>query len=141
MNADDRSALNTSTGQILEAAMATLRSARLFAWLAALFAATVSTSYAGPCSNAIDRMQARLDARLEAKAAAGPTASESAAGLQHRQPTPNSIAAAEEKSGALSADKVDAAKQAMARARAADGAGNKEACDQALAEVSSVLGP
>lgn len=121
--------------------MATLPSARLLAWLAALFAATVSASYAGPCSVAIDRMQARLDARLEAKAAAAPTATESTAALQHRQPTPNSIAAAEEKSGTLSPDKVDAAKQAMARARAADDAGNKDACEQALAEISSVLGP
>ena len=40
------------------------------------FAAAMSVSYAGPCSDEIDNMQARIDAKLEAKAAAGPTARE-----------------------------------------------------------------
>ena len=53
--------------------------------------------------------------------------------------TPGSIAAAEEKLGSLSPDQVDAARQAMARARAADAAGDKAACQQALAEVQALL--
>ena len=40
------------------------------------FAAAMSASYAGPCSDEIDNMQARIDAKLEAQAAAGPTARE-----------------------------------------------------------------
>ena len=35
--------------------------------------ASVSASYAGPCTSDIGEMQARIDAKLRAKAAAGPT--------------------------------------------------------------------
>jgi hypothetical protein len=86
-------------------------------------------------------MQARLDARLAAKAATGPSAAEGASATMHRQPTPGSIAAAEEKLGNLSSEKVGAILQAMARARAADSAGDKDACEQALADVQRVIGP
>src|SRR3979409_28469 len=42
--------------------------------LIAAFAASMSLGFAGPCSRAVDRMQARIDARLEAAAGSGPTA-------------------------------------------------------------------
>jgi hypothetical protein len=61
----------------------------------ALFLSIV-TSEAGPCSLEIDRTQDRVDAMIAATAAAGPSAPESTAATMHRQPTPNSIAAAEE---------------------------------------------
>ena len=52
------------------------------------FAAVMSASYAGPCSDEIDNMQARIDAKLEAKAAAGPTAHEEVgAGMSDAIPT------------------------------------------------------
>ena len=52
------------------------------------FAAAMSASYAGPCSDEIDNMQARIDAKLEAKAAAGPTAREGVgAGMSDAIPT------------------------------------------------------
>jgi len=86
-------------------------------------------------------MQARLDAALAAKVATGPSAAEGASATMHRQPTPGSIAAAEEKLGNLSSEKVGAVQQAMARARAADSAGDKAACEQALADVQRVIGP
>ena len=54
-------------------------------------------SFAGPCSQEIDQMQAKMNARLEARADVGRAAPESSAATMHRQPTPGSIAAAESK--------------------------------------------
>ena len=54
---------------------------------------------AGPCSPDIDRMQARVDGLIAATAAAGPVGRESRAATTHHQPTPGSIAAAEERLG------------------------------------------
>jgi hypothetical protein len=86
-------------------------------------------------------MQARIDAKLEAKAAAGPTAKEGVAAGMSVQPTPASIAAAEEKLGDISPRKVKAIKRGMARARAADKVGDLRACNKALGAVQRVLGP
>jgi hypothetical protein len=97
--------------------------------------------YAGPCSHDIDLMQSRVDARLEARAAAGPSARESTEATMHRQPTPGSIAAAESKLGEVSSDQVKAVETGMARARKADLANDKSACEQALAEVPRAFGP
>jgi hypothetical protein len=108
---------------------------------AAALAASMSVSYAGPCSPQIDRMQSRVDARLESRAAAGPQARESTSAMMHHQPTPGSIAAAEEGVGDLSPQMAEAARQAMARARAADSAGDKGACEEALADVQRVISP
>jgi hypothetical protein len=107
---------------------------------AASFAASMSACGAGPCSHEIDRAQAQVDARLEARAAAGPVARESTAALEHRQPTPGSIAAAESRLGEMSAQAVEALAAAMARAREADRAGDRNACEQALADVRRVIG-
>jgi hypothetical protein len=96
---------------------------------------------AGSCSNEIDRMQALVDAKVEAKAGAGSSAKESPEALVHRQPTPGSIAAAESKLGEISPLKVEVVEAAMARARKADLAEDKSACEQALAEVQRELGP
>ena len=104
-------------------------------------AATASAAYAGPCSGQIDAIQARIDAKLEAKAAAGPAAKEGVAAGIGLQPTPASIAAAEEKLGEISPRKVKAIKRGMARARVADKVGDLRACRKALAAVQRVLGP
>jgi hypothetical protein len=84
-------------------------------------------------------MQARVDAKLRADAALGPSATEGNAALTHRQPTPGSVATAEEKLGDLSARRAAALTQGMARARAADSAGDKSACERALAEVEHAI--
>jgi|SoiMethySBSTD1v2_1073268.scaffolds.fasta_scaffold2654865_2 hypothetical protein len=55
---------------------------------AAALAASMSVSYAGPCSHEIDRLQTAINAKLGAKAVAGPSARESTAARTHRQPTP-----------------------------------------------------
>jgi mRNA-degrading endonuclease toxin of MazEF toxin-antitoxin module len=114
---------------------------RVLIFSAVAVAATASTTYAGPCSDQIDAMQARIDARLEAKAAAGPTAKQGVAAGMSVQPTPRSIAAAEEKLGEFSQLTVAAIGQGMARARAADAAGDANACEKALADVQRAVGP
>ena len=114
---------------------------RVLVFSAMAVAATASTTYAGPCSGQIDAMQARIDAKLEAKAAADPTAKEGVAATMNMQPTPASIAAAEEKLGDISPKRVKAMKRGMARARVADMVGDLRACRKALAAVQRVLGP
>jgi hypothetical protein len=114
---------------------------RLIVLSAAAIAATISTAQAGPCSSEIDSTQARADARLPAQAAAGPSAKESTDALAHRQPTPNSVARAEQGLREMSAETIAAVKQGMERARAADKAGDKNACEQALAEVQRLIRP
>jgi hypothetical protein len=71
----------------------------------------------------------------------GPTARESVAATDHRQPTPDSIAAAEAKLGDLSPRTVEAIESGMTRARKADAEGNKTACEAALAEVQRAIAP
>jgi hypothetical protein len=104
------------------------------------FVLSTSASYASPCTDRIDAMQARIDAALEAKAAAGQTGKEGVPAGMSVQPTPRSIAAAEEKLGDVSAQTVAVVGQGMARARAADAAGDANACQKALADVQRVVG-
>jgi hypothetical protein len=112
---------------------------RMTLWGAVVVATPTATCFAGPCTSQIDALQARIDAALEAKAAGGPSAQESVGATLSHQPTPSSIAAAEEKLHELSAQQVSAVKRAMARARAADAAGDTKACERALAKVQHVL--
>jgi hypothetical protein len=107
---------------------------------AAALAASISVSYAGPCGQEIDRVQAKINAKLEAIAAAGPPAPASAMGGTGVQPTPRSMLTVEERMGEISPQTVHAVEESMARARAADGAGDKTACEQALADVQRFLG-
>ena len=127
------SALGTCGGKIMSIQ-------RLVVACAAAFAALMSASYAGPCSQGIDRVQAQFDAKLEANAALGPSARESTAATMNRQPTPDSIAAAEAKLGEISPESVQAVQASMARARDADRAGDQSTCEQALADVQRILG-
>jgi hypothetical protein len=119
-----------------------MKTARMLALSAVAFAASISASWAGPCSGEIDAMVARINAALEARAGAGSTAKEQAvAAGRHVQPTPRSLATAEEKLGEMSPETIELVKQAMARAIAADSAGDNAACKQALAEVQRAIGP
>jgi hypothetical protein len=86
-------------------------------------------------------MQGRIDAKIDVAASAGPSAPESSGALLHRQPTPGSIVAAETGLGEISPQTVKAVREAMARAREADQAGNLAACEQALAEVQRTIEP
>src|SRR5215469_12554111 len=100
---------------------------------------SVSSSQAGPCSKQIDRMQARIDARVEAIAAAGPFLRQGTFAGMNDQPTPRSIATAEARAGEISWQTLDAVRAAMVRARAADSAGDRRACRQALAEARRAI--
>jgi hypothetical protein len=114
---------------------------RLLVLSTASLITSTTAAYAGPCSPEIERMQARVDARVEVPAGAGPSAAESSDARLHRQPTPGSIAAAESRVGKISPQTVNAVREAMARARQADQAGDMPACEQALAEVQRTIGP
>jgi hypothetical protein len=82
----------------------------------AIFAASISAGYAGPCSQ-------------EIATAAVSSARESTAATMHRQPTPHSIATGESELGDLSPEQVTAVTALMARAREADSAGDESACN------------
>jgi hypothetical protein len=118
-----------------------MTAARLLVFGAITFAASISASYAGPCSEEIGNMMVRINAKLEAKAASGPTAREGVGAGMSVQPTPRSIATAEERLGEVSPQTVDVVRQAMSRARTADSAGDKTACEQALADAQRAIGP
>jgi len=103
--------------------------------------ALISAACAGPCTDDITRMEVRINTKLDAIAAAGPTGAQDATAYgKHLQPTPGTLATAEEKLRELSTKKADTIRQAMDRARAADASGDKSACAHALAEVDRELG-
>jgi len=118
-----------------------MKIARMLALSAVAFATFTSATLAGPCSAEIDATMVRFNTALEANAAAGSTANEQAVvGGRHIQPTPRSIAAAEEKLGQMSAETIKLVERTMERARAADSVGDVVACKEALAEVQRVIG-
>jgi hypothetical protein len=98
-----------------------------------------SMAHGASCSDDIDRMQARIDAKVAAIAAAGPFVPASISAGMGDQPTPFGMATVEERMGELSRNKVDAARDAMAQARAANAAGNRKACEKALAQVRRIM--
>jgi hypothetical protein len=95
---------------------------------AAIVAVSVRGSFAGPCSSEISGIQARVDGALEALAANGSGAAESSDARLHRQPTPRSIAAAEERLGIVPAKSLEGVVEAMVRARAAAEVGDRGDC-------------
>lgn len=110
--------------------------------LATVAAATflfLQPSLAGPCTTTIDQAQARLDKQIEAVAAAGPAGEQSGAAQLHRQPTPGSMAAAEQKLGEGAS--FEPALAALAQARTADAANDRAGCESALAELDRLVGP
>jgi hypothetical protein len=96
-------------------------------------------AFAGPCMGQIDEAQSAFDARLSAAAAAGPAKAQSSAATTHHQPTPKTIASAEESLGEISPEKSHAFTEAVSRARAADAAGDLKACGVALADAKAAL--
>jgi len=94
---------------------------------------------AGPCSEDIGRMRTAIDAKLNALAAAGPSEKQGVGAQTHRQPTPHSIAEAQSKTGALSPTTIEKVTNAMDRARKADAAGDKVACEDALSDAKKLI--
>jgi hypothetical protein len=108
--------------------------------LAVALIAPISTGYAASCAKDIDAMQARFDARLEAIAAGGQSAPQSVKADMNAQPTPSSIAKAEEKLGELNQHMVRNVRRALTRARAADARGNTRRCERELSVAQRALG-
>jgi hypothetical protein len=96
---------------------------------------TMTNSYAGPCQDSIDRVQVQVDAAIDKSAGAGPWRPESLSATRSRQPTPESIAAAEGASGRAQ----QRALKAIGRARAADSAGNVALCNAELKKAKRAL--
>jgi len=109
------------------------------AWLTGIVALCLLAvpAAAGPCTGGIRSMEDRINAWLDRLAAGEPTKRQTLGAQMHRQPTPRSIAEAE---GVPSAT-IARVRDAMERANQADRAGDKAACDKALAEISPLLAP
>jgi hypothetical protein len=105
---------------------------------AAAVALSAQPSLANPCSQDIDRAWVEVNAKIQARVAAGRSASQSTTALLYRQPTPSSIAAAEEALVDIWLP-METAVAALARAREADRANDGIACEGALAEVRRVI--
>jgi hypothetical protein len=98
-----------------------------------------ATAHAGPCTDRIYQTDLDVAKILDSAAAEGRPATESTFATMHRQPTPGSVASAEQQAGDLSADEVQAITEAMDVARHADDANDRDGCEKALAEVDRML--
>ncbi|HEX4556347.1 MAG TPA: hypothetical protein VH249_20320 [Xanthobacteraceae bacterium] len=107
---------------------------RLLVLSAAALALSTLPSRAGPCAQDIDRAWTELNAKIQARIGAGRSEPQSMIALLHRQPTPATVAAAEEHAGDGWAP-MEATVAALARAREADHAKDKATCERALAEA------
>ncbi len=109
-------------------------------WLSvvALSLSTVG-AFAGPCAEQIYNDDLAISKRLGAAAAGGKAAPESGFATMHRQPTPLTIAGAEQKAGDLSEAEVKAIAEFMDEARKADAAGDAVACHKAIADAERML--
>lgn len=110
---------------------------KIFGFCALVALGTITQAHAGPCSDAIDHVQAQVDATIDQRANAGPWLPESNSALRSHQPTPNSIAKAEAAAG--HGRKQEAALAALGRARDADFRGDLGQCDHELANVRRIL--
>ena len=95
--------------------------------------------HAGPCTDRIYETNLEVAKLLDAAAAQGRTAAQSTFATMHRQPTPGSIASAEQQAGDLSSAEVQAITEAMDVARRADDEGDRAGCEKALSQVDRVL--
>jgi hypothetical protein len=116
-----------------------MRFRELLALSAVAFALSTQPSRANSCSQDIDRAWAQVNVKIQARSAAGRSLPQSAIALLHRQPTQSSIAAAEETLVDVWLP-MEAAVAALSRAREADRANDRIACEELLAEVQRAIG-
>jgi hypothetical protein len=110
------------------------------AWLGAgALVFLAQPALAGPCAGDIHDVEIALNAKLDAIAGRGNGAAQTTAAQLHRQPTPNSIAAAEAKVGDISDSDVTKVRQFIDTARSADDSGNLEACHKALGDARALM--
>jgi hypothetical protein len=108
----------------------------------AAFACVVcpALAYAGPCAEDLYKADLDIGKRLDEIAANGKAGAESTFATAHHQPTPATVAGAEEKLGDISEAQVTAVRNYMAEAKQADDSGDKNACEKALSEARNILG-
>ena len=106
---------------------------------AAALALIAAPADAGPCTDRIYQADLEVEKLLDAAAANGKPAPQSSFATMHRQPTPGTVASAEEKAGDLSSDQVQAITEKLDAARDADDKGNRAACEKALNEAERML--
>ena len=115
------------------------RRGRIFG--AVVFTLVCVPALAGPCANEIYQANEAIGKKLEAAAAKGKAAPQSTFATTHHQPTPATVAGAEEQVGDIPESVVKELRAFMQAARMADEAGDKGGCEKALAEAKSILGP
>ena len=98
---------------------------------AAAFIIAHTAAYAGPCTDEIAKLQKIAD-DTRAGGFTGPTANQTIGAQLHHQPTPNSIAVAEN----MASGKVDAV---LTSAKSLDGAGKEADCMEAVAKAKLLL--
>ena len=111
---------------------------QLLVFGAAAIALSTLPSRASPCAYDIDRAWVEVGTKIQARIGAGRSAPQSTVALLHHQPTPGSIAAAEEtvrERWGL----VEAAGTALARAGEAERADDRSACERAVAEAQRAI--
>jgi hypothetical protein len=96
-------------------------------------------TYAGPCTDRIYQTDLDVAKLLGSAAKEGQSAPQSTFATMHRQPTPGSVAGAEQQAGDLTIEENDAITEAMDAARQADGQGDRAGCEKALSEVDRIL--
>jgi hypothetical protein len=94
---------------------------------------------AGPCTERIDQTNVTVEKLLDDAAANAKPAAESTFATMHRQPTPGTVASAEERAGNLSQAQVEAITEKLDAARDADIKGDRPACEKALNEAERLL--
>ena len=100
----------------------------------------VAQAHGGPCTDRIYQTDLDVAKLLDTAAAAqGRPAAESTFATRHRQPTPGSLASAEQEAGDLTAEEVQAITEAMDVARHADDAGDRAGCEKALSDVDRMI--
>jgi hypothetical protein len=115
-----------------------VRFRKLFILSAIALAFPAQASRANTCSPDIDRAWTQINAKIQARIGAGRSAPQNTIALLHRQPTQRSVAAAEETLVDMWLP-METAVAALARAREADRANDKMACESALEEMQQAL--
>ena len=114
-----------------------VRQAAALAGMALILGA--AAAHAGPCTDRIYQTDLDVAKVLDSAAAQGQPAAESTFATMHRQPTPGSIATAEQQAGDLTSEEAQAITEDMDEARHADDEGDQAGCEKALSDVDRIL--
>jgi hypothetical protein len=128
--------INTSTVAYRDRAEGTIRKVLIVITTAIILSPLPSA--ATPCTPDIDRGWAQINLKIQARIGAGRSAPQSSIALLHRQPTPNSVAAAQDLLNDVWLP-IEAAVSALSRARLADRDNDERTCRQALIEAQRAI--